>query len=97
MSGYALARAIMGDRYACEDMASEKCLGPNFILAGLLLSLPVCAPAEQLPGQNYKTAAAELAVSVNTISFHMRRIYEKLQVHSKSEAVAKAMRDHVVR
>ena len=47
-------------------------------------------------GHNYKTAAAELAVSVNTISFHMRRIYEKLQVHSKSEAVAKAMRDHLV-
>ena len=47
-------------------------------------------------GHNYKTAAAELAVSVNTISFHMRRIYDKLQVHSKSEAVAKAMRDHLV-
>ena len=47
-------------------------------------------------GHNYKTAAGELNVSVNTISFHMRRIYEKLQVHSKSEAVAKAMRDHLV-
>lgn len=47
-------------------------------------------------GHNYKTAATELGVSVNTISFHMRRIYEKLQVHSKSEAVAKAMRDHLV-
>lgn len=47
-------------------------------------------------GHNYKTAAAELGVSVNTISFHMRRIYDKLQVHSKSEAVAKALRDHLV-
>jgi DNA-binding CsgD family transcriptional regulator len=26
------------------------------------------------------------------VSFHMKRIYEKLQVHSKSEAVAKALR-----
>ena len=43
-------------------------------------------------GHNYKTAAAELNVSVNTISFHIRHIYEKLQVHSKSEAVAKALR-----
>jgi DNA-binding NarL/FixJ family response regulator len=33
-------------------------------------------------GHNYKTAAAELHVSVNTVSFHMRRVYEKLQVHS---------------
>jgi DNA-binding NarL/FixJ family response regulator len=48
-------------------------------------------------GHNYKTAAAELRVSVNTISFHMRRIYEKLHVHSKSEAVAKALRNQVVR
>jgi DNA-binding CsgD family transcriptional regulator len=47
-------------------------------------------------GHNYKTAAKELGVSVNTISFHMRRIYDKLQVHSKSEAVSKALRDHVV-
>ena len=47
-------------------------------------------------GHNYKTAAVELKVSVNTVSFHMRRIYEKLQVHSKSEAVAKALRNHLV-
>lgn len=47
-------------------------------------------------GHNYKTAADELGVSYNTISFHMRHIYEKLQVHSKSEAVAKALRDRII-
>lgn len=47
-------------------------------------------------GHNYKTVAAELGVSVNTVSFHMKHVYEKLQVHSKSEAVAKALRNHVV-
>ena len=47
-------------------------------------------------GHNYKTAAAELGVSVNTISFHMRHVYEKLQVHSKSEAVAKALKSRLV-
>jgi DNA-binding NarL/FixJ family response regulator len=47
-------------------------------------------------GHNYKTAAAELSVSINTISFHVRRIYEKLQVHSKSEAVAKALRSKLI-
>jgi DNA-binding NarL/FixJ family response regulator len=48
-------------------------------------------------GHNYKSAAAELHVSINTISFHMRRVYEKLQVHSKSEAVAKALRQRLIR
>ncbi len=48
-------------------------------------------------GHNYKTAAAELGVSVNTIAFHMKRVYEKLHVHSKSEAVAKALRNRLVR
>jgi DNA-binding NarL/FixJ family response regulator len=48
-------------------------------------------------GHNYKTAAAEIGVTVHGISFHMRRIYEKLEVHSKSEAVAKALRQGLVR
>ena len=48
-------------------------------------------------GHNYKRAAVELGVSINTISFHMKHIYEKLHVHSKSEAVAKAFRHGLVR
>jgi len=47
-------------------------------------------------GHNYKTAAAELGVTVDTIGFHLRHIYDKLQVHSKSEAVAKALRDRII-
>jgi DNA-binding NarL/FixJ family response regulator len=47
-------------------------------------------------GHSYKTAAARLNVSVNTISFHLKNIYEKLQVHSKTEAVAKALRNQLV-
>jgi DNA-binding NarL/FixJ family response regulator len=48
-------------------------------------------------GHNYKTAAAELGVSINTVRFHMRSIYDKLQVHSKSEAVAKTLRNRIIR
>ena len=47
-------------------------------------------------GHNYKTATVELNLSVNTIRFHMKSIYQKLQVHSKSEAVAKALRQRIV-
>jgi DNA-binding NarL/FixJ family response regulator len=47
-------------------------------------------------GHNYKTAAQEVGCTVHVISFHMKNIYEKLQVHSKSEAVARALRDHII-
>ncbi len=47
-------------------------------------------------GHSYKTAAAALGVTPHTISFHLRSIYEKLQVHTKSEAVSKALRSRLV-
>jgi DNA-binding NarL/FixJ family response regulator len=48
-------------------------------------------------GHTYKTAAGALGVTVHTVCFHLRKIYDKLQVHSKSEAVAKALRARLVR
>lgn len=48
-------------------------------------------------GHSYKSAASELAVSVNTIAFHVQNIYGKLQVHSKSEAVARALRENLLK
>src|SRR5215831_9999436 len=47
-------------------------------------------------GHHYKTAAEQMHVSVNTISFHLKNIYAKLRVHSKTEAVAKALRERLV-
>jgi DNA-binding NarL/FixJ family response regulator len=47
-------------------------------------------------GHHKKTAAQELGVSINTISFHLKNIYGKLRVHSKTEAVAKALREHLI-
>ncbi|MEZ5426817.1 MAG: response regulator transcription factor [Pyrinomonadaceae bacterium] len=43
-------------------------------------------------GTSYRDAASEFNVSINTIRYHIRNIYDKLHVHSKSEAVGKALR-----
>ncbi len=47
-------------------------------------------------GHQNKTAAAELGISVHTVSFHLRSIYDKLHVHSRSEAVVRALRDGLI-
>ena len=46
-------------------------------------------------GENYKSCASLLGVTVNTISYHVRHIYEKLHVHSRSEAAVKALRSGI--
>ncbi len=47
-------------------------------------------------GHSYKTAATRLGISYHTVSFHLRNVYLKLQVHSMSEAVSKALRENLV-
>jgi DNA-binding NarL/FixJ family response regulator len=44
-------------------------------------------------GHSYRSAAAQLGASINTIAFHIKSIYGKLQVHSKSQAVARAINE----
>jgi DNA-binding CsgD family transcriptional regulator len=44
-----------------------------------------------LQGHHKKTAADVMGVSVNTISFHLKNVYGKLGVHSKTEAVVKGL------
>lgn len=43
-------------------------------------------------GLNYKQIAEKIFISPETVRNHIRNIYEKLQVHSRSEAVAKAIK-----
>jgi DNA-binding NarL/FixJ family response regulator len=47
-------------------------------------------------GMSYKLIAAECFISIDTVRGHIRNIYEKLHVHSKSEAVVTAIRGKIV-
>jgi len=47
-------------------------------------------------GQSYAGAAAELGITVNTVRTYIRSVYDKLHVHTRSEAVSKALRSGLV-
>ena len=47
-------------------------------------------------GHSYQTAGDEMNVSINTIRTYIRTIYEKLHVHSRSAAVARALRSGLI-
>ena len=46
-------------------------------------------------GLSYKLIADKLMVSVNTICYHVKNIYRKLQVNSKGEVIAKSLRGEI--
>jgi DNA-binding NarL/FixJ family response regulator len=47
-------------------------------------------------GYSYKMIAAETKISIDTVRFHIKKIYDKLHVHSATEAVSKAIKDKLV-
>ena len=47
-------------------------------------------------GMSYKLIANACFISIDTVRSHIKNIYEKLQVHSKGEAVAKAIKRNIV-
>lgn len=47
-------------------------------------------------GLSHKMIAEKCFISVHTVNTHVKNIYEKLHVRSVSEAVAKAIKEHIV-
>lgn len=45
-------------------------------------------------GYSYKMIADELFIAMDTVRSHIKKVYEKLHVNSKSEAVAKALKNN---
>ncbi len=49
-----------------------------------------------IEGLNYSMIAEKLFISLDTVRNHIRHVYEKLHVHSKSQAVAKALKHNML-
>lgn len=47
-------------------------------------------------GNSYKMIGAEFEISIDTVRSHIRKIYEKLRVHSQTEAVRKALNEKLI-
>lgn len=47
-------------------------------------------------GNSYTAIAEAMCVATDTVRFHIRNIYRKLQVHSQTAAVAKAIREDLI-
>jgi len=47
-------------------------------------------------GMSYKLIASHCFISIDTVHGHIKNIYKKLQVHSKSEAVVKAIKSRII-
>ena len=47
-------------------------------------------------GYSYKMIASDMFIAIDTVRSHIKKIYEKLHVNSKSEAVAKAFKDKII-
>lgn len=47
-------------------------------------------------GKSYKSIGEDLFISTNTIKFHIKNIYDKLQVKNKEEAIRKASNKNII-
>lgn len=47
-------------------------------------------------GFSYKMIAAQLKISHDTVRFYIKKIYDKLHVHTATEAVSKAIKDRLI-
>lgn len=47
-------------------------------------------------GYSYEGAAHQLEITINTVRNYIRSIYDKLHVHTRSEAVGKALRSRLI-
>jgi DNA-binding NarL/FixJ family response regulator len=82
-----IARKVIGLFRQVRPPAEKHSLTPQEIKLLALLA----------DGYSYQNAAGQLDISINTVRNHVRSIYEKLHVHTKAEAVSKALKAGILR
>ncbi len=80
----AIARMVISSMQQKEDNPYHLTLREKEILTALS------------QGNSYKMMAATFDISIDTVRAHIKKIYEKLHVHSQTEAVSKAIHERLV-
>jgi len=70
----------------------HKTVADEYALSGRELSILKCL----VDGDSYKMIADHCRISIGTVRSHITNIYKKLHINSKSEAVAKALKEKLV-
>jgi DNA-binding NarL/FixJ family response regulator len=88
--------APMSPEVAARVIGLFRTVAPTLHLDCRMTTLETRLLALLASGHGYQSAAMEMGVTINTVRTHVRSIYEKLHVHSKSEAVSKALRARLI-
>jgi DNA-binding NarL/FixJ family response regulator len=111
-SGYLLKKHISSKLFSAieEVLEGGAPMSPSvarMVLASMQQKTPSHNPYQLTPketevltslskGNSYKLIAAQVGISIDTVRSHIRKIYEKLQVHSQTEAVSKAINEKLI-
>ncbi len=88
-----VARKILLE-FSREDISSETYVDGNVVSSFALTSREEEILNLLIGGASYKQIAADLFISLHTVNNHIRKIYEKMQVHSRGEAAARVLGPH---
>ncbi len=83
--------------YLLKDTPPERLVAPPRAAEHELTPRELDVLRALAEGHSYKTAARALDLSIDTVRFHVRSIYAKLHVHSKSAAVLLTLQRGLVR